>query len=151
MSNITNDIVERLGLLSVEINGINAPISAATQKIDPAALPAFMIKPIGSTRANPNRMQLTTTRTFLMGLLVQQFGDNKDAAKQASLEECHEYLDIVPEFFIRRPRLELNGQPLKFIDRVDMLNDDGPQLFEWGGDICSAILFRVPITFSKSV
>lgn len=151
MTSMTEDILARLAVLQPQIEGIKPTLPSRECKIDPEALPAFINLPVGAIRASSSSDKLIVTRTFLLVLAVSIIPDGKDEARQVAYEDCYPFLDSVPAFFAKHPRLDLNGDPLKGITNASLaLNDEGPQKFAWGGDVFSAILFRAPIEYQRS-
>lgn len=154
MSDTTTDVLARLDLIQPQIAGLKATLHLPQAKIDPRDLPAFFNKPIGSNHSSPSSDMLVTNRTFLMALLVAKIceGRSPDESLEETNQDSYPFLDFVPEFFFKRPRLEHNNQGLGFVvNKVLLVADDGPQKFMWGGDTFRAILYRLPLEIRKKL
>ena len=146
-----SDQVERLEVLLPLIeDGIT--ISPRYEcKIDPRDLPTFIIVPGAGRRERMGAHHWSTTRDFLLLMLVLKAPDTTSEAMLEAREACYPYLDLVPQFFVDHEFLELDGTDtgLPGVIGTTLPREDGSQLTDWGGDKFAAIAFRMSITSAE--
>lgn len=65
---------------------------------------------------------------------------------ESAQETADDLIDAVTECYIARPRLEFDGQALRWVERAELGSDDG--LFDYGG--FAALRFPLAITARRS-
>jgi hypothetical protein len=119
-------------------------------KVDPDDLPAFIILPLGATRAEEGFRNYNASRDYSIYMLIAPLCDDKPQQQQEARETGWAYLDTIPDHFVQYPMLN-DGTVKGIIAYSTLPRDEGVQITSWGGDSFTAIQFRISVTTSKEV
>lgn len=123
----------------------------ASEGADIAALPAFIVNPLGTTQRQQNAAKrwLVTREFEVIGLIALM----SDASKFASRYDAYESAESVLEAWIAwvdaHPRLSLNNAPLGIVGTGEILDGGfGPHTYpaDGSGKEYGAFRFTIPVT-----
>lgn len=128
MVNVTDEaLLLRVEALLDAIPEIKTIIRDEDCPLSDADLPAVLVMVRGGTRRNPQlaRDSHHLDRAVWIGAYLSRLCDGSLADQRARMLEALRLSNVIPDYFARLNRLELNGRPLDGIDQPSLMTDQG--------------------------